>query len=267
MKSADRQEVAEGSGPTVPVLAAQVVIITGAAQGIGAVLARSLAERGACVALADIADPSPAAAAICAAGGRAIGVQVDVTRQSDCEAMVARTVEAFGSLTGLVCNAALFATLQPQPFDTIAVDEWDRVMAVNVRGPWLCARAAAPAMERAAGGSIVMIGTNRTFMGFPMMLHYDASKGAVVAMTRSLARELGPRGIRINTVAPGLTMSEGVLARSGIESRNAAVVQGRALGRTQQPQDLVGAVSFFLSPDSGFVCGQSLIVDGGGILN
>jgi NAD(P)-dependent dehydrogenase (short-subunit alcohol dehydrogenase family) len=252
MTSSNEQAASAGAGPAGLVLAAQVVIITGAAQGIGAVLARALAERGACVALADVADPSNAA---------------DVTRQSDCEAMVARTVEAFGSLTGLVCNAALFATLQPQPFDAIPVDEWDRVMAVNVRGPWLCARAAAPAMEQSGGGSIVMIGTNRTFMGFPMMLHYDASKGAVVAMTRSLARELGPRGIRINTVAPGLTMSEGVLARSGIESRNAAVVQGRALGRTQQPQDLVGAVSFFLSRDSGFVCGQSLIVDGGGILN
>jgi NAD(P)-dependent dehydrogenase (short-subunit alcohol dehydrogenase family) len=222
MTSSNEQAASAGAGPAGLVLAAQVVIITGAAQGIGAVLARALAERGACVALADVADPSNAAAAICAAGGRAIGVRADVTRQSDCEAMVARTVEAFGSLTGLVCNAALFATLQPQPFDAIPVDEWDRVMAVNVRGPWLCARA---------------------------------------------ARELGPRGIRINTVAPGLTMSEGVLARSGIESRNAAVVQGRALGRTQQPQDLVGAVSFFLSRDSGFVCGQSLIVDGGGILN
>ena len=255
------------SQETLPVLKGQSVIITGAAQGIGAVLARGLAARGASVTLADIADPSHEVRAIIAMGGHAIGVQMDVTREEDCNTMVARAEEAFGAVNGMVCNAALFATLQPKPFDAIPLDEWDLVMAVNVRGPWLCARSFTPALERAGGGSIVMIGTNRTFMGYPMMLHYDASKGAVVAMTRSLVRELGPRGIRVNTVAPGLTMSEGVLARTGIEARNAVVIQGRALGRTQEPRDLVGAVSFFLSSDSGFVCGQSLIVDGGGILS
>lgn len=243
------------------------IIVTGAAQGIGATMAKGFAARGALVALADIADPSAAVAAITHSGGKAIGVRCDVTQLAQCEAMVAKTVEVFGKLDGIVCNAALFATLQPTAFDQLAVEEWDRVMAVNVRGPWLCARAAAPAIERSGGGAIVMIGTNRTFMGFPMLLHYDASKGAVLAMARSLARELGPRGIRVNTVAPGLTMSEGVRARDGIDERNAVVVRGRALGRSQQPDDLIGAVAFFLSPDSGFVCGQSLIVDGGGIMH
>lgn len=243
------------------------VIVTGAAQGIGAELARGLAAIGAGVALADIADPEPAARMIADAGGRVVAVQVDVASEADCRRMVERTLAAFGRLDGLVCNAALFSGLPAQGYDEIPIEAWDRVMAVNVRGPWLCARAAVPAMEKAGGGSIVMISSNRVFQGFPMLLHYDASKGAVLAMARSLARELGPKKIRVNTVAPGLTMSEGVLARPGIAERAAAIARSRALGRDQQPQDLVGAVAFFLGRGSAFVTGQSLIVDGGGIMN
>jgi NAD(P)-dependent dehydrogenase (short-subunit alcohol dehydrogenase family) len=180
---------------------------------------------------------------------------------------VAAAEQAVGGLDGLVCNAALFATLPAEPFDQIDEKLWDRVMAVNVKGPWLCVRAAAPALERAGGGSIVMISTNRIFHGYPDLLHYDASKGAVLTMVRSLIRELGPKNIRVNTIAPGLTMSEGVLAREGIHDRKGVIAAARALSRDQQPEDLVGPIAFFLSDYSEFVTGQSLGVDGGGVIH
>lgn len=243
------------------------IIVTGAAQGIGAALARGFAALGARVCLTDIADPEPAAQQVRAAGGQAIAVTGDVTRLADCEGVVAATEAEFGGLDGLVCNAALFATLPAEPFDQIDEALWDQVMAVNVKGPWLCTRAAAPAMMRSGGGSIVMISTNRIFHGYPDLLHYDASKGAVLTMVRSLIRELGPKNIRLNTICPGLTMSEGVLAREGIQDRKGAIAAGRSLARDQQPEDLVGPTAFFLSDHAGFVTGQSLGVDGGGVIH
>ena len=241
------------------------IIITGAAQGIGAAMASGFAGMGASVAVCDLADPGDAVRRIAFDGCKAIGIQADVTSLDDCNRMVAETEEAFGGVDGLVCNAALFSALPVEAYDEIDPELWDEVMRVNVKGPWLCARAAVPAMERAGGGSIVMVSTNRIFHGYPGLLHYDASKGGVLAMTRSLIRELGPKKIRVNTIAPGLTMSEGVLAREGIGDRKATIAAGRSLSRDQQPDDLIGPAAFFLSDHAGFVSGQCLVVDGGGI--
>lgn len=244
-------------------LAGKRIIVTGAAQGIGASLAAGFAKLGAKVTLADINDPSPAAARI---GANALAVTMDVTSPADCERTVAATETAFGGVDGLVNNAALFTTLAAQPQHDITPELWDQVMAVNVKGSWLCTRAVVPALQRSGGGSVVMIASNRIFHGFAGMLHYDTSKGALLAMTRSLIRELGEQNIRVNTIAPGLTMSEGVLAREGIETRAPAIAAGRSLARDQQPKDLLGPCAFFLSDHAGFVSGQSLIVDGGGIV-
>ncbi|MDE2913390.1 MAG: SDR family oxidoreductase [Paracoccaceae bacterium] len=243
------------------------IIVTGAAQGIGAVMAKGFAAMNARVMLMDITDPANAVESIRSAGGDAIGIKADVTRGEDCIAVVAETEAAFGRVDGMVCNAALFTTLPQEPFDEIDEGLWDAVMAVNVKGPWLCVRAAVPAIERAGGGSVVMIASNRIFRGYPDLLHYDASKGAILAMVRSLIRELGPKNIRVNTIAPGLTLSEGVLRREGILDRKDAIAAGRSLARDQEPGDLVGPTAFFLSDHAAFVTGQSLVVDGGGIVH
>jgi NAD(P)-dependent dehydrogenase (short-subunit alcohol dehydrogenase family) len=207
-------------------LAGKIAMITGAAQGIGAQLALGLARQGAAVAIADVIDGEPAARAVQDAGGRAIAGKVDICDDAALAAFVARIEEELGGLDIVVNNAALFGTLAPTPMMELSIEEWDRVMRVNVRGVWQCAKAALPAMGRRGGGSIVNIATNRVFRGFPNLLHYDASKGAVLAMTKAMAAELGPQNIRVNAVAPGLTLSENVLAKDGIAEREKAVVAG-----------------------------------------
>jgi NAD(P)-dependent dehydrogenase (short-subunit alcohol dehydrogenase family) len=247
-------------------LLGKTAIITGAAQGIGARLATGMAKAGANVVIADVLDGFAVADSIRNSGGQAIAVTTDVTDDESLESMIAQTGQAFGDVDVLVNNAALFGTLVSAPFDELDYDEWDRVMRVNVRGVLQCSKAVLAGMVRRSGGSIVNISTNRIYKGFPNLLHYDASKGAVAAMTKSMAAELGDRNIRVNAIAPGLTMSENVQAKSGIEERNELVVKGRALKRSQQPEDLMGAVMFFASDDSSFISGQTLIVDGGGIV-
>jgi NAD(P)-dependent dehydrogenase (short-subunit alcohol dehydrogenase family) len=160
----------------------------------------------------------------------------------------------------------MFATLKPQAFDTIPEAEWDRVMAVNVRGVWNCVRAVAPVMRAQGGGRIVNVASAIVGKGTPWLLHYVASKGAVIAMTRALARELGPDNITVNALAPGLILSDSVRRNPDVSGFQAeAVLQARSLRRDAFPEDVEGAAVFLASADSAFITGQTLVVDGGSV--
>lgn len=249
-------------------LEGRVAIITGGASGIGLEIAAELAARGAKVAICDAAPPDAAVARIRDLGGEAIGLIADIANEAAVEAAVAGCLGAFGRLDVLVNNAGLFTTLARGPFDTLDPAEWRRVMDVNVTGTWLFCRAARPALRDAGNGRIINITSATAFSTPPSMLHYVASKGAVTAMTSALARELGEDGITVNAVAPGFTLSSGVHEHraAGLDVSAARARAMRAIGRDQQPRDIVGAVAFFASADSAFITGQTLIVDGGAVM-
>jgi NAD(P)-dependent dehydrogenase (short-subunit alcohol dehydrogenase family) len=244
----------------------RVAIITGGASGIGFAFAKGLAETGYAVVIADIRGGAEAAAKLVEDGHRAIGVAVDVTSAADTEAMAQEAVAAFGRLDVLVNNAGLFTTLALKPFEQIEPAEWMKVMEVNTLGPFLCAKAAMPMFRAAGAGRIINIASTSPIKGTPNMQHYTASKGAVIAFTRSLARELGSANVTVNAIAPGFTLSEGVLA-SGMENvmGDAARRTSRSIQRDQVPQDLVGAAIFLACEGASFITGQTIAVDGGGV--
>jgi NAD(P)-dependent dehydrogenase (short-subunit alcohol dehydrogenase family) len=245
----------------------KVAVITGGAAGIGFAYAKRFLAEGARVVVADVADPAAAVDKLDAAG-RALGVRTDVSDAASVRAMVETALARFGRIDVLVNNAAVFATLKPQPFDEIPEAEWDRVMAVNGKGVWKCARAVVPAMRAQGGGRIVNVASAIVAKGTAMLMHYVASKGAVVAMTRALARELGPDRITVNAVAPGLILSDTVQANPDITAFQAtAVMQARSLRRDAFPDDVEGTVVFLASGDSAFMSGQTLIVDGGSVFS
>ncbi len=250
-------------------LTGKVAIVTGSAQGIGAAFAKGLAAEGAKVVVADVGDGTATADEIVRANGAAIYVKTDVSDPAQVRALVAETVERFGGVDILVNNAAVFAKLGAKSFQEISSAEFDQVMAINVRGPFECAKAVAPIMKASGGGKIVNIASSTVFKGVPNLLHYVSSKGAVVAMTRCLARELGDDRINVNAIAPGLTMSDGVLGAPDdftpeyIQSN----MNARALRRKQVPADLVGAMVFLCSSDSDFMTGQTMAVDGGNVMH
>jgi NAD(P)-dependent dehydrogenase (short-subunit alcohol dehydrogenase family) len=243
----------------------RVVIVTGGAAGIGRVYARRLLAEGARVLIADIVDPGDTVGAL-KAHGDVRGITMDVASAASAQAMAEAAVRAFGRIDVLVNNAAVFAALKPQAFDAIAEPEWDRVMAVNVKGVWNCVKAVVPTMKAQGGGRIVNVASAIAPKGSPYLLHYVVSKGAVITMTRALARELGEFGIAVNALAPGLTLSDGVLKNPDIAAFQAApVMQSRSFKREETPEDLEGALVFLASAESAFMTGQTVVVDGGSI--
>ena len=234
-------------------LKGRVAIVTGGATGIGKAIAARLAHDGARVVVADLNKGT----------NGELNLQIDVSKEDQVNRMAAETMSALGRIDILVNNAAIFSTLELRPFEHIPVDEFRRVMEVNIMGVWLCCRACAPHMRKGGYGRIINLASGAPLKGVPLFLHYISSKGAVIAMTRGLARELGKDGITVNSLAPGFTLSENVAKQAVHVQQGERTRMTRAIQRDEKPEDLVGTVSFLASEDAAFMTGQTLVVDGG----
>jgi 3-oxoacyl-[acyl-carrier protein] reductase len=248
----------------------RVSIVTGGGHGIGKAYCEGLAAEGSALAIAEIDGDAAerVASSLRAMGVKAIEVATDVADEQSTQRMAERTLSAFGRIDVLVNNAAVFATIPISrvPLEQLSVEEWDLVMSVNLRGIFLACRAVLPAMRQQGYGKIINISSGTALSGSPTRIHYTTSKGGVLSFTRTLARELGPSGIRVNAIAPGSTLSEEDPDQNVLAMRQAPVT-ARALQRVQLPSDLVGSVVFFASPDSDFITGQTLVVDGGATMH
>lgn len=243
----------------------KVAVVTGAAQGIGRAYAEALAAEGAKVVVTDIQDTDEAVNAIKAAGGEAIGLQTDVTSDESLASMVEETESAFGPIEVLINNASIFATLKLKPFTQISNDEWDAVMRVNVRGPFQATKAVLASMKKNGRGKIINISSGTALRGAPMFPHYVSSKGAIIAQTRAISRELADDNIHVNTIIVGLTESKGVKEHAQLGAIKAPTLAMRAIKREMLPEDLIGAMLFLATEDSDFITGQSINVDGGAL--
>jgi NAD(P)-dependent dehydrogenase (short-subunit alcohol dehydrogenase family) len=239
------------------------VIVTGAAGGLGRTFAVAFADAGARIVATDvnISGADETARMIADSGGEAHACRVDVTDASSLAALALCARDKLGGLDCLVNNAAVYAGLARKSFETITEAEWDRVMAVNVKGAWMAIKATAPLLREAGGGTIINISSATVMSGSPMWLHYVSSKGAIIAMTRALARELGDDRITVNALAPGFTLTEASLDL--IENAAEYGVTRGAIKRAAAPHDMVGAALFLASTHAAFMTGQTLIVDGG----
>jgi NAD(P)-dependent dehydrogenase (short-subunit alcohol dehydrogenase family) len=248
-------------------LSGKVAIVTGAAQSIGVAYAKGLAAAGAKVSIADLETADGVVRQIREAGGEAMSQICDVSDPKAVAKLIRSTDEAFGGVHILVNNAALAARLVHKTIDELSSEEWDRVFAVNVRGTFECVKAALPVMRRQGYGKVINISSGTVFKGTTYMLHYVATKGAIIAMTRSMANELGKDGIRVNAIAPGLTSTDYMKSRNDIADYLVTMAKSRAIQREEVPEDLVGACLFFASPESDFISGQTLVVDGGQVMH
>ena len=241
-------------------LDAKVAVVTGGAQGIGRAIAEGLAREGARIVIADLKGADEAAASF----DDGVGVSVDVSDEEQVQRMADEVLERCGSIDILVNNAGLYASLAMRPFEEIPLEEWRQVMDVNVASMFLTCRAIVPRMRERGGGKIVNISSGTPFRGVPFLLHYVTSKGAIVAFTRALAKELGKDGIHVNCVAPGFTMSAGVQAHPEvIDALRDVSIAARTIQRDQVPEDVVGAVVFLCTAAADFITGQTMVIDGG----
>lgn len=245
-------------------LAGNTAIVTGGAMGIGRALADGLAAEGANIVIADQTGAEAAAAEMTEAGYPALGVACDVSSEEETQRMAAQSIKSFGAIDILINNAGIYSSLAPQPFEEQTAEEWRKILDVNVVGTFLCCQAVVAQMRAQGGGRIINLSSGTPFKGVPYLLHYVASKGAINAITKALAKELGGDGILVNGIAPGFTLSDGVMANPvQLEKLKEISLQARVIQRDQVPSDLVGAAVYFASADSAFVTGQTLVVDGG----
>ena len=248
----------------------RVAIVTGGGHGIGKAYATRLASEGAKIVIAELDEEAGQAVAqnLNAAGHEALAARTDVADKKSVEQMAAAAIERFGRIDVLVNNAAIFATIpmSRSPFDQIAIEEWDLMMRVNLKGTWLASCAVIPQMRKQGYGKIINISSGTALKGSSGRLHYVTSKAGILGFTKTLANEVGKDNICVNCVAPGNTLSEENPDESVIKMRSQAV-SSRALQRVQSPDDLTGAIVFFASADSDFITGQTLVVDGGSCLH
>ena len=245
----------------------KVAIVTGGAESIGVAYAKALAAEGAKVSIFDVNDPQRVVDEIRASGGVATGHVCDVSDAAAVTRSVAATKAEFGAVHVLVNNAAVYARLVQIPLEKLTSQEFDRALSINVRGTFECIKACVPIMRAQNYGKIINIASITAFKGSPFMLHYVASKGAVISLTRSVAGELGSDGIRCNCIAPGLVLTDAIQEREGMEGYRRGAAQARFLKMDQTPQDLCGAMIFLASPESDFITGQIMVVDGGSVMH
>ena len=244
-------------------LADRVVVVTGAGQGIGRAYARCFREAGARVLVAELNEERGRAVAEELGGGEeATFVQTDVARAESCEALARAALDAHGRVDVLVNNAAIFSTIKMKPFWELGEDEWDALMNVNLKGVWLTTKALVPALRESDSASVVNISSGAIWLARPGYAHYMASKAGILGLTRAMARELGELGIRVNAVTPGPVYTE-VPRETVSEQQKQAMLASQCIKRTAEPEDLIGAVAFLASNDSGYITGQTLNVDGG----
>jgi NAD(P)-dependent dehydrogenase (short-subunit alcohol dehydrogenase family) len=249
-------------------LKGRVAIVTGGARGLGKDYALRLSEEGGRIVVADILDATNVAHEIEKRGGEVMALRTDVADEQSVNDMVHKTIEGFGRIDILVNNAAIFADVVKRPFHEMLVEEWDRMMGVNLRGTFLCCKAVYPQMKKQGKGKIINVSSGTVFSGNPYLIHYVTSKGGVIAFTRVLAREVGNDGICVNAVAPGFTISEAIRENPTFPEQTRTMVAGtRCFKRDEQSEDVTGTVLFLASDDSDFITGQTIVVDGGAVFH